>query len=104
MTPAANPFQGLWLLLPFVLLLLAIAVMPFVAAHWWERHYAKVSLILGGFVAAYYLIVLQAVHRVGDALHEYGSFIILMAALFIVAGGIHIRVRGGARPDRKSVG
>lgn len=97
-TPVETHLPSAWLLLPFVLLLLAIAVLPFAATHWWERHYAKVSLILGGFVAGYYLIFFRAVHRVGDALHEYGSFIILIAALFIVAGGIHIRVRGGARP------
>ncbi len=94
----SSELPGLWLLMPFVLLLLAIAVMPFVAPHWWERHYPKVAVILGGFVAGYYLVVFHNPHRIGEALHEYGSFIILMAALFIVAGGIHLRMGGGVPP------
>lgn len=97
LTPS-HDLAGPSLLLPFALLLLLIAVMPFAAPHWWERHYAKVSLILGSFVTGYYLIVFRDPHRIGEALHEYGSFIILMASLFIVAGGIHIRMGGGVPP------
>ena len=90
---------GPLLLLPFVLQLLAIAVMPFLAHHWWERHYPKVAVALGGFTGGYYLLVFHDAHRVGEALHEYGSFVVLMAALFIAAGGIHIRIRGEMRPS-----
>jgi len=95
---SSSNLPGPLLILPFALLLLAIAVMPFAAPHWWERHYAKVSLILGGFVTGYYLIVFHAPHRVVEALHEYGSFIILLASLYIVAGGIHIQVKGESSP------
>ena len=101
MTPLPDthpPLLGPALLVPFVLQLLAIALLPFLAPHWWERHYPKVSLVLGGFVAGWYLTVCRDAHRVAEALHEYGSFMILLAALFIVAGGIHLRVRGGAPP------
>jgi len=38
--------SGPWMLIPFVLLLTAIAVMPFLAPHWWEHHYPKVAVIL----------------------------------------------------------
>ena len=89
-----------WLIIPFALQLLGIALLPFLAHHWWERNYPKVSVVLGAVVAGYYLIALHEAHRVGDALHEYGSFLILMAALFIVAGGIHLGVKGGATPLR----
>ena len=101
MTSAEVPHHlpGPLLLLPFVLQLLAIAVMPFLAHHWWERHYPKVALALGGFTGGYYLLIYHDAHRVGEALHEYGSFVILMAALFIVAGGIHIVIRGETRPS-----
>ncbi|HXG37406.1 MAG TPA: sodium:proton antiporter, partial [Bacteroidota bacterium] len=37
-----KPVQ-LWLVAPFVLLLGAIAVAPFINRHWWEHHYPKVS-------------------------------------------------------------
>ena len=86
------------LLLPFVLQLLAIAIMPFLAPHWWERHYPKVSLLLGGITVFYYLLIQRHGGRLLDPLHEYISFVILMASLFIVAGGIHIRVKGEATP------
>jgi hypothetical protein len=29
------------IILPFGVLLLAIALMPFINGHWWERHYPK---------------------------------------------------------------
>ena len=38
---------------PFVLLLLAIALMPFIAKHWWEHNYPKVSVALGAVVTLY---------------------------------------------------
>ena len=88
------------LLLPFVLQLLAIAVMPFLAHHWWERHYPRVSLLLGGATVLYYLLILGRGGRLLEPLHEYVSFVILMASLFIVAGGIHIGVSGEATPGK----
>lgn len=94
-----SPLPGPLLLIPFVLQLLAIALMPFLAHHWWEKHYPKVSLLLGGFTGLWYLLPLHDTHRVAEALHEYAGFIVLMAALFIISGGIHIRVRGEATPS-----
>ena len=92
----------LWLLLPFALLLLCIAIAPLSPAglkHWWEHNFLFVSLGLAGCVAAYYLAQVpggggQLVHT----LHEYFSFITLIGSLFVVAGGIHIKVRGEATP------
>lgn len=100
MTAAEVPHHlpGPLLLLPFFLQLLAIAVMPFLAHRWWERHYPKVSLLLGGITVFYYLLIQRHGGRLLDPLHEYISFVILMASLFIVAGGIHIRVKGEATP------
>jgi len=72
--------------------------MPFLAHRWWERHYPKVSLLLGGITVFYYLLIQRHGGRLLDPLHEYISFVILMASLFIVAGGIHIRVKGEATP------
>ncbi len=102
---AASPHElpPWWMLLPFLLQLLAIALMPFLAPHWWERHYPKVALILGGGTVLYYLFIRGDRAHPLAALHEYVSFIILMAALFIVAGGIHIEVKGEATPWRNTL-
>lgn len=98
--PSPHAPAGLWLLLPFALQLLSIALLPFLARYWWERHYPKVSVLLGSVTGGYYVFVLHDAQRVAEALQEYGSFLILMAALFIVSGGIHLGVKGGSTPGR----
>ncbi len=99
MLASGYPLPASWMLAPFFFQLAAIAMMPFLLPHWWERHYPKVALSLGGITVFYYLAVLgDRVHPLA-ALHEYVSFIILMAALYVVAGGIHISVKAGATPS-----
>jgi Na+/H+ antiporter NhaD/arsenite permease-like protein len=89
---------------PFVLLLASIAVMPFVARHWWEHNYALVSLALGAIVAIYYLWrVPYGPGNLAHVLAEYISFIFLLGSLFVVSGGILIRVRARATPLANTV-
>ena len=95
-----HSLPGPLLLVPFVIQLLAIALMPFLAHHWWERHYPKVSVCLAGITGFYYLAILGRGVRLLDPLHEYISFVVIMAALYIVSGGIHIRVAGEATPAK----
>jgi Na+/H+ antiporter NhaD/arsenite permease-like protein len=87
-----------WMILPFALLLGAMALAPLLAASWWSRHYPKVSLALGAITLGYYLLGLQASARVWHMAHDYASFIALVGALFVVSGGIQINVRGEATP------
>jgi Na+/H+ antiporter NhaD/arsenite permease-like protein len=91
---APNP----WMILPFVLLLGAVAVAPLLAPAWWLRHYPKVALGLGAFTLGYYFFVLHASGRVLHVAHDYVSFIALIGSLFVVSGGIHINVKGEATP------
>ncbi|WP_404420643.1 sodium:proton antiporter [Nibricoccus sp. IMCC34717] len=96
-----SPIAAAWIL-PFATLLLLIAVMPLSPAslkHHWERHYPKVAIGLGLIVALYYLFGLKGGGgEVVHTLHEYFSFIALIGSLFVVAGGIHISVKGEATP------
>lgn len=87
------------ILLPFVLLLGAMAVAPVFAPQWWLRHYAKVALGLGAVTAVYYLFVKPDLHALAEVGHEYVSFIALVGSLFVVSGGIHITVKGEAKPS-----
>ncbi len=87
-----------WLILPFVLLLGSIALLPLVAHTWWERHYPKVAAALAAIPLAYYLFVLRNLEHPLETLHDYLSFIVMIGSLFIVSGGIHIRVKGEATP------
>jgi Na+/H+ antiporter NhaD/arsenite permease-like protein len=81
--------------LPFVGMLLSIAVFPLAAPHFWEHHQGKIA----GFWALLMALPLAGVVGAGAALDtilhtillEYIPFIMLIFALFTVAGGIWIR-------------
>jgi Na+/H+ antiporter NhaD/arsenite permease-like protein len=86
-TPDAPP---LYAVLPFVAMLLGIAFLPLAAPHWWERNANKLllSCALGLPVAAYYLVRQPAaLLHTGE---EYVSFILLLASLYVIAGGIRL--------------
>jgi Na+/H+ antiporter NhaD/arsenite permease-like protein len=90
------------LILPFGLLLLLIAVMPLTSArlkHLWERYHPHAALALAALVGAFYLVRMpDGAATLGHTAHEYFSFIALVGSLFVVAGGIHLRVKGEATP------
>ncbi len=89
-----------WMILPFGVLLAAIALAPLAFPGWWHRHYPKVALALGAVTLGYYLLGLHAHERVLHTAHEYVSFIALIGSLFVVAGGIHLSVEGEATPGK----
>lgn len=99
---AAGASVPLWLVTPFALLLLLIAVMPLTTGrvkHAWERYYAHTAIGLGLAVIGYYLLRMDGgAGIVVHTLSEYFSFICLIGSLFVVAGGIHIRVKDEATP------
>lgn len=88
---------------PFGLLLVAIALAPLFFAAWWGTHYTKVAFGLGGVTLAYYLVGLRAFSRVEETALEYFSFIVLIGALYVVSGGVHIRIKGEATPGENVV-
>src|SRR5262245_32852382 len=89
-------------LLPFIVLLLLIAVMPLTPArsrHFWEHAYPFVSIGLAALVAAYYLArVPGGAGHLAHGANDYLGFICLVGSLYIIAGGIHVRVAGLATP------
>lgn len=86
------------LILPFALLLAFMALAPVLAPKWWLKNYPVVALGLGALVAAWYGFARHDVHSLGEAAHEYVSFIALVGSLFVVSGGILVGVRGAATP------
>jgi Na+/H+ antiporter NhaD/arsenite permease-like protein len=85
---------------PFVGLLMSIALGPVMAPRFWHAHYGKVAFMWSALAIA----PLAALHGAATALAalanavlgEYSSFIILLTALYVVAGGILVtgRLRG----------
>ncbi len=87
----------MWVL-PFAALLIAIAVLPLLCKHWWEKNFLYVSLGLGLLVVLHYVFQLRDASVLWHTGLEYFSFICLIGSLFVVSGGIHIHVKGEATP------
>ena len=87
-------------LIPFVVMLLCIAIGPLVAEHWWENNRNKliVSLILGVPTAAWLCMNGMSGDLIHQMVFDYVPFIILLTALFTVTGGIHIGGNLAAKP------
>ena len=86
---------GVWTVLPFVALLLCIAVLPLAKPHWWEHNKNKgiVAAALAGPLAAYLALSWGADGR-GELWHaakEYVSFICLLGSLYVISGGVFVR-------------
>jgi Na+/H+ antiporter NhaD/arsenite permease-like protein len=96
---AAGAFAvPLWTVAPFVLLLLAIALLPLVVPHFWHSDRNKAFVAAGLALPVLLFLFASAgetngasVHRLGHAVQEYISFILLLLALYVVASGIVIR-------------
>jgi Na+/H+ antiporter NhaD/arsenite permease-like protein len=95
---ADHGLPPLWTVAPFALLLLSIALMPLVAPHFWEHHYPKVAVGLGLVTGLYFYFVRHDGHALIHAGHEYVSFMALVGSLYVISGGINIRVKGEATP------
>ena len=85
---------SVWVITPFVLMLASIAVAPLVprASRLWERNGVKfaVAMVLG-LPTAVAVCVLDSPALVVNSLEEYGEFIVLLASLFVVSGGIFLQ-------------
>ncbi len=84
-----------WSIIPFVGMLLSIAIFPLVKGEWWESH----QLHVAAFWSLLFLIpftVAFGIHTTYEQLLEsivvdYIPFIVLLFGLFVVAGGIAIK-------------
>jgi hypothetical protein len=81
------------MVIPFALLLIAIATGPIFYHHFWEKNYPIIAMVLGAITVTYYLVILGDTHSLLHTLAEYLSFIaLLLASLFIASGGILIKI------------
>jgi Na+/H+ antiporter NhaD/arsenite permease-like protein len=87
-----------WLVIPFVMLLLMIATGPLFYEHFWHKNYPKIAIGLAIMVVFYYLFILENVHSPVHAMAEYVQFIALLASLYVASGGILIEIDKKATP------
>ncbi|MDI9313521.1 MAG: sodium:proton antiporter [Hydrotalea sp.] len=96
--------SGVLPVMPFAGLLLSLALVPLFFRHLWDRHFDKITLgwvllvlpllLLGGGLGG-------ATHDLLETMiHDYLPFIILLATLFIIAGGIVVAGYFDGRPIR----
>ena len=81
--------------IPFACMLLSIALGPLLVPHFWEHHFGKVSVFWGlaflipcALVYGWQTAAFEALHSI---IGEYIPFIILLFALFTVAGGVRLK-------------
>ena len=81
-------------IIPFVGMLLSIAIFPLVKPEWWEKHQLGVALawalvFLIPFTI-FYGIEETGLQLIESVVVDYIPFIVLLFGLFVVSGGIHI--------------
>jgi len=84
----------LWSIIPFIGILLSIALFPLLLPDFWHHHFGKVSAAWALILAIPFIIAFK-----GEAVHEilhiyfidYIPFIILLWGLFTAAGGIFLK-------------
>jgi Na+/H+ antiporter NhaD/arsenite permease-like protein len=93
-TFTGNELSILWAL-PFAGLLASLAIWPLIAASFWHRHYGKITAAWTlAFVVPFAALfgMSEALHQLVHALLlEYLPFVIVLFALYTIAGGIAVR-------------
>ena len=81
--------------LPFAGILLSIALMPLLMPTFWHHHFGKVAAAWALAFLVPFAIVFGPGAALGGlshaAINEYIPFIVLLTALYTVAGGIYIK-------------
>jgi Na+/H+ antiporter NhaD/arsenite permease-like protein len=80
----------IWGVAFFATLILSIAIVPLINGEWWGKYYGWASLALA--IPAGILVIFIEKIALVHVLEEYISFIILLGSLFVIAGGIVIRI------------
>lgn len=93
---------SLWWVLPFVGMLASLALLPLLAIHFWEAHYGKVALgwsllTIFALIGVFGISLSQEV-ILGTFFHHFLPFIIMIGALYTIAGGIQIEMESHATP------
>jgi Na+/H+ antiporter NhaD/arsenite permease-like protein len=93
---------GIVWVVPFIGILLSIALLPLLAPSFWHHHFGKISFAWAlAFLAPFAIrfgLPLTAIETLHTALLEYIPFIILLFALFTVTGGLRLRTNGRGTP------
>lgn len=92
---AVNEALPIWSIIPFVGMLLSIAIIPLVKPDWWDRNMLWAALAWSALFIIPFAIAFgpgEAFYRLLESvLLDFVPFIVLLFGLFVVAGGIAIK-------------
>ena len=72
-------------------MLLSIAIVPLVFSSWWDKNSNKLILSIVMSVPVLVVLIPAGLHLLVESLVDYGSFMVLLGALFVISGGIYIK-------------
>ena len=89
-----------YLMIPFVVMLLSIALMPLIFPRFWGKNIYKLLFVLvisvpTAIILSHAGLGYELAHQI---LYDYIPFISLLTALYVVTGGIHIHYTTTPRP------
>ena len=89
-----------WSMIPFGLLLLVIAVAPLIVNEWWDsnKHKLAVAILLAVPTTVCMIMGGMAHELEHQLLGDYLPFIVLLLALYVITGGIHLAGDIQAKP------
>ena len=86
---------GIFWVLPFIGILLSIAVFPLVAEHFWHHNFGKISLFWALLLIIPFTFTQGLQITVYELLHvgllEYIPFLILLLSLYTISGGVQLK-------------
>jgi Na+/H+ antiporter NhaD/arsenite permease-like protein len=80
-----------WSVIPFLALLVAIAVLPMAAPRWWNNNANKIIVSVAASLPVLAVVLRCNPALLQHSLLDYFSFVTLMGALFVISSGIYIR-------------
>ena len=98
---------SIYWIIPFLGILLSIAILPLIKPTFWHHNYGKIS----AFWALFFLLPFAIIEGLGIAFHqllhtlflEYFPFIILLLSLYTISGGIHIKGHLSGTPQANTL-
>src|SRR5262245_13464096 len=79
-----------WTVLPFVFLLLCIAILPLAVPHFWDHNCNKALVAIALSIPVLVWLFSHKPEAIHHTALEYVSFICLLGSLFVISGGIAV--------------
>lgn len=94
--------MSLFMCIPFMGLILSIALLPLMAPKLWHKHYGKIAfgwLIAGAWGIGHFLSPETAVRSISHVLvEEYAPFVCVVFALYTISGGLRVHIHANPSP------